>query len=207
MSLSDLSFKLYDDDAGTSPFPGNISFTHFTSLSDGDQDFQVWLMSTMPEDLRVLQATSNPGIDNITITPTSTTPIFPLSTAVTLGQQYRPISANTYVYQVTTAGTTDSSSPTWPTTPVGATITSGTAVFTLLGKEHPTTEIKLALTAGGLDSATAGAALSLGTAIYSGVDNAIEINVRVTNTVTDVINDTAYPQLGLYINTVKETSV
>jgi hypothetical protein len=167
----------------------------------------VYLLSTLPEDLRVLQATSNPGIDNITLTPTSTTPVYPTSTAVTVGQQYRPIVDNTYVYQVTTAGTTSAGSPTWPTTPVGATVTSGTAVFTLLGKEHSTTEVKLALTEAGLDSATAGAALSLGTDIYSGVDNAVEINIRVTNTVTDVIDVTSYPQLGLYINTVKETSV
>ncbi|SEG20216.1 hypothetical protein [Marinobacterium lutimaris] len=52
------------------------------------------------------------------------------------------------------------------------------------GSGHEATEIKTALTAGGLDGAAAGAPLSLGVAPLSGVSNAIPIHVRVTNAVT-----------------------
>lgn len=52
------------------------------------------------------------------------------------------------------------------------------------GGGHQATEIKTALTSAGLDSAVAGAALSIGAQPYSGVSNKIEIHVRVTNAVT-----------------------
>ena len=56
-------------------------------------------------------------------------PKWSANTAVTLGTIYA--GDTSYAVQVTTAGTTGSSSPTWPTTP-GGTVTSGTAVFTTL---------------------------------------------------------------------------
>lgn len=53
-----------------------------------------------------------------------------------------------------------------------------------VGIGHETTEIKLALTSAGLDTAVAGAPLSLGTSITSGVSNATPIHIRVTNAVS-----------------------
>jgi hypothetical protein len=49
---------------------------------------------------------------------------------------------------------------------------------------HETSEIKLATTSAGLDTAVAGASLSLGTSLTSGVSGRKEIHIRVTNAVT-----------------------
>ena len=62
---------------------------------------------------------------------------------------------------------------------INLTITDTTA-----GSGHEATEIKLATSAAGLDTAVAGAALSLGTALTSGVSGSTEIHIRVTNAVT-----------------------
>lgn len=60
----------------------------------------------------------------------------------------------------------------------------------LPGSGHPATEVKLATSAAGLDGATGGAPLNLGPELISGASNAIEIHVRVTNTVTTIGNST-----------------
>lgn len=54
------------------------------------------------------------------------------------------------------------------------------------GNGHEITEVKLADSAAGLDGATAGADLDLGTQIISGDSGAREIHVRVTNAVAVV---------------------
>ena len=53
------------------------------------------------------------------------------STAYNLGDVARPTSSNSHLYQCTTAGTSGSTQPTWPTS--GGTVTDGTAVWTDLG--------------------------------------------------------------------------
>lgn len=53
----------------------------------------------------------------------------PRSTAVTSGQTTVPATPNGHMYRVTTAGTTGSGEPSWPTTS-GGTVTDGTAVWT-----------------------------------------------------------------------------
>jgi hypothetical protein len=52
------------------------------------------------------------------------------------------------------------------------------------GTGHEVTEIKLATSAAGLDTAIAGAPLSLGPQLYSGVSNAVAVHVRVTTSIT-----------------------
>lgn len=80
----------------------------------------------------------------------------------------------------------------------------GVANFTLTpvaaaDAEHPVTEIKLASTLAGLDTATAGAALSFSPTLLSGANGKKTIYMRVTNsylqrsTRTDL--SIAYPQL------------
>ena len=59
--------------------------------------------------------------------------IFATTTAFALNALVHPIVANGHYYKVTTAGTTAATSPTWPTN--GATVTSGTAVFTDMGTD------------------------------------------------------------------------
>ncbi len=53
---------------------------------------------------------------------------FAVSTAYTLGQVVKPTSGSASEFVVTTAGTSASSAPTWPTT-IGGSVTSGTATF------------------------------------------------------------------------------
>ncbi|MGA7781159.1 MAG: hypothetical protein WCA85_26100 [Paraburkholderia sp.] len=53
----------------------------------------------------------------------------PRSTAVTSGQYTVPATLNGRLYKCTTAGTTGSGEPTWPTA-AGGTVTDGTAVWT-----------------------------------------------------------------------------
>jgi len=61
----------------------------------------------------------------------------------------------------------------------------------------PTTEFKLALSSGGLSSATAGAALTLSTSITSGVANAVPIYTR---------RDSALAVAGSYTDITLETN-
>jgi len=55
------------------------------------------------------------------------------STAYSAGDEVEPTTANGFVYVCTTAGTSDASEPTWPTT-VGDTVTDGTVVWTCHGR-------------------------------------------------------------------------
>jgi hypothetical protein len=65
-----------------------------------------------------------------TATPSTAIP-WVASTAYKLGDIARPTAANSHLYQCTTAGTSGSTQPTWPTG--GGTVTDGTVVWTDLG--------------------------------------------------------------------------
>jgi hypothetical protein len=76
-----------------------------------------------------------PGIPSgtfiqFTATPTTAWP-WQASYAYSLGDIARPTAANSHLYQVTTAGTSAGTQPTWPTG--GGTVTDGSAVWTDLG--------------------------------------------------------------------------
>lgn len=205
MALNDLSFKLYTDSGLTAAFSGLFQLTHETDLSDGDQDFILYLGSTETD--RQLEANSNPGVDDITLTPTNTLDEWLATTAYSLGQMIEPVTPNTYVYRCTTAGTSDSGEPTFPTGAIGDTVADATVVWTMVGKRHEITEITLALSLAALDTNVAGDPLDIATTIPSLSGNAIEIHVRVTNAVTTVQGNTGYPNIAVFINTVVETEV
>ena len=203
MALADLSFKLYTDSGLTTLFNGLLQLTHETDLSDNPQDTTLYFGSNTAS--RSLEAVSNPGVDNITITPTDSLAEWVTLTAYTTADAVQPTTANGKVYDCTTAGTTAASEPTFPTGAIGDTVVDGTVVWTLRGVKHEETEIKLATTSGGLATATAGAALSLGVTLTSGVGNLTELHIRVTNAVATVSDNTGNPAIGLNINNVQET--
>lgn len=204
MAITD-TFDLYTDSALTTAFTGTLTFTHFTDLSDNPQDTVLYLGSVNSD--RKIQANSNPGVDNIVITPTDGIVDWSTATAYALNDRVEPTTPNGFVYQCTTAGTSHAATePTWPTTGIGSsTVSDGTAVWTLLSARHEITEIKLATTSGGLPGATGGASLSLGTVINGGNTNDAEIHIRVTNAVTNVADNTGYAAITLNLNTIIET--
>jgi hypothetical protein len=205
MAITD-SFDLFTDTGQTTAFTGTLSFVHFTDLSDNGQDGVLYLGSNTVG--RKIEANSNPAVDNMTITPTDGIADWVTATAYSLGDRVEPTTPNTFVYEVTTAGTSDGSEPTWPTTGIGSsTVVDGTVTWTLISARHELTEVKLALTNGGLTAATAGAALSLGTSITSEVANQVEIHYRITNAVTNVADNTGNSAITLNLNTLLETKV
>lgn len=72
------------------------------------------------------------------------------------------------------------------------------------GSGAPASEFKLALSAGGLPGATAGAALTLSHTINSGVANAVPIYTRRTSALT---TPAAWSDLSLQVATPYETPV
>ncbi len=205
MAFTGSTFGLWNDAECTSAFSGILSLVNYTDLSDNPQDFLLYLGS--PADSRVLEATSSPGVDSITLTPTDLTPAWTTITAYTLGALIQPVSANGFVYKCVSAGTSDVSEPTWPVVGLGSTVVDGTCLWSLYAVHHPVTEIKLALTALGLDSATGGVALDVGTSINSLAANAATIYMRVENSVITVSNNTGNAEIGVFINSVIETGV
>lgn len=206
MAFTGSSFNLWNDTALTSAFSGTLTLVHQTSLSDNPQDFTLYLGSVLTN--RQLQAASSPGVDSITLTPTDILPVWAVATAYIVGDKVQPIAGNGFVYKCTVAGTSNATTePTWPVTTIGTTVTDGTCTWELNSAHHATTEIKLALSSGGLATATAGAALNVATTISGGASNDVAIYIRVTNAVTNVSNNTGNEEIALNINSCIESEV
>lgn len=200
------SFFMYTDSGLTLLFSGGFSLGFKTDLSDAVVTENLFFGSTIVN--RIIQAKSNPGVDQIVLSIADVLPIWTANTVMSLGNAVQPTSSNTYRYTCSTAGTTDVStepSP-WPTT-IGATITDGSVVWTCTGKKHPVSEVKLALTEAGLTSAVAGDSLNLGTVIQSLSANAISIWIKRTNTITTVESTGSIPDIGLQLNLITESDV
>jgi chitodextrinase len=205
MPFTNSNFGLWNDDQLTSPFSGTLSAVNYTDFSDNPQDFVLYLGS--PSEETKLQALSNPGIDNLVLTPTDILQEWEADTVYTEGTIVQPVGGNGLIYKCTTAGTSDSSEPSWPTSGIGSTVVDNTAIWTLYAAHHPSTEIKLALTSGELGSATGGASLAVGPTVLGGVDNLVEINIRLTNTVATVSNNAGNEEIGIYMNAAIELGV
>ena len=208
MELSDLSFKLYTDAGLTTPFSGLYQLVHQSDLSDNPQDFVLYFGSIQTS--RILRAASNPGVDNITLTPAEILPVWVADTVYEVGDTVRPTTENGLRYRVKSrTGDFKSgvSEPTWPTGGVGSTVVDDAITWELVAAAHQDSEITLALTAGALDTNTPGAALSLGTSISSGTANAVTLHIRIENAVTTVSNNTGDPELAVNINSVTESAV
>lgn len=206
MAFENSSFSLWNDTLLTDEFNGTLSLVHQTDLSDNPQDFVLYLGSTLSS--RQLQAASSPGAANITLTPTDILDEWAAATAYVLGDKIQPVGGNGFVYKCTVAGTSHASvEPTWPVTPLGATVTDNTCTWELNSTHHEPTEIKLALSSGALGAATGGAALNVATTVTGGTSNDVAIYIRVTNAVTNVANNTGYPEIGIVLNSCIETEV
>jgi len=204
MSLEDLSFKLYTDSGLTTPFTGTLQLTHNVNLSDNPQDFVLYFGSE--ETGRQLDANSNPGVDDIELSPTDTLDDWEDTTSYALGDLVEPTTPNGLVYKCTTAGTSHASTePTWPTVGIGSTVADNTVVWTLQGARHEITEITLGLTSGDLDTNVAGDPLVIGTTILSTPAEAVEIHIRIENAVTTVRNNASHAEIAVNINEVVET--
>ncbi len=202
--LGDLTFKLYTDSGLTTPFSGTYQLTHNTDLSDNPQDLVLYFGSE--EVGRQLQATSNPGVDDIELSPTDTLDDWDTATVYALGDLVEPTTPNGKVYKCTTAGTSHAATePTWPTVGVGTTVADNSVVWTLQGDRHEIEEITLALDSGDLGTNIPGDPLALGPTIDSEVANAVPIYIRIVNAVTVVRNNTSHAEIAVYINEVVET--
>ena len=202
------SFLLSTTSDLTTEFSGLYQLVHETDLSDNDTDKVLYLGSLTSN--RQLQTTTNPGVDDITLDIVDQLTNWTTGTAVTIGDSYQPSAGNEngFRYVAQNSGTTDGSTePTWPTSGIGSTVVDNDITWEFVGAKHEETEIKLATTNAGLDSATAGVSLALGNTIDSGVGNLVEIHIRITNAVTVVSNNAGSPELGLSFNDCTETAV
>lgn len=198
-------FTLYSDTSLTTPVGGTLQLTCKSDLSDNPQDFTYYFGAPTLYVPQVLQTQVSPGTNQIILTPSYILPEWTASTVVALGYSVIPTTPNGYRYVVTTAGTTDTTEPSWGVT-INGTTSDGTAVWTLVAEDSPITEIILALNEADLDTNTPGASLSIGATIDSGVANYVEVWLRVTNTITAVSSSYATPEYGILINAVQQTS-
>ena len=191
-------FKLWQNEAMTTEYGSQGNGSRFQTLNfdaaGGSIDLVMYFGS--PNKAYTLRTAKNSGIDNITLSVTDALADRADNTAYAVGAIVEPAGGNGYLYQCSKAGTT-ATPPRFLTT-VGATIADGTAVWTCLGKRHAPSEIKLALSQAGLDSASAGGALSLGAELKGGA--AVAIYVRITSAVNDLYNAGQTPQLAININ-------
>jgi len=205
MAFPGSTFGFWLDEDLTVAFSGILNFVHYTDLSDNPQDNLLYFGSPAAD--MKLEATSSPGVDDITLTPTNTAPEWEATTAYSLGDMVIPTTPNGYIYRCVSAGTSDSSEPSWPTVGLGTTVVDDGVIWALYATHHPATEIKLSLTEGGLDGATGGSPLAVAPMIESGTANAVEIWIRVTNTVQTTSNNTGNSEIGVSINSVVEAGV
>lgn len=200
------SFKLFTDSGLTTPLSSPEQLLHYTNASEGDIDTQLWFGSAETADTRELRAASNPGVDQITLTPTYIGSTWASATAYSLGDSVRPTTPDGRRYEVTQAGTSGGTEPTFNST-IGSTTSDGTVTWTSVADDHNTTEITLALSEAALDTNTAGASLDLGTTISSGSANAVSVWVRVTNSVLQVSDTIGNAEIGININNCNEYSI
>lgn len=197
------SFKFYSDAALTS----EISTRAINHLVDGTGDPQDLLFYYgSPNAANKVGAASAPGVDDISISISNATPLWAASTTFAVNSKVRTTAKNGYQYKVQSVsglGLTGGSEPVWPTV-IGNTVSDNLVIWVCEGKLHESTEIKLALTNGGLAAATAGAALSIGTVVLGGSANAVPVHVRIDDA-TAVVG--AASELSIRTNNTHEIPV
>lgn len=206
------TFSLFTDAELTEEFDGDFDLVHFTDLSDGAQTMLLYLGSLgsggSDTNDRQLQDADDPGTNDVIISVNYLLPIWVAGHVYSVGDCIKPTGVN-YVMRCTIAGTSHATTePNWGTMGgMGSFKVDNTVTWKKAAARHPTSEIKLATTNGGLSGATPGASLNIGDTILSGITNAQPIYIRVTNTVTSVYTNTSHPELALAVNSLVEREV
>lgn len=192
------TFQLYTSSALTTPITVK-ELLHKTDQSDNPQVLpSVFLGST--DSSRELGALSNYGVDDLVLSIVDTLPEWEADTSYSLGDRVQEVGGGSYVWEVTTAGTSDSSEPSWNAGGLGSTTADNDIVWTKRATHHTIEEITLALTEGELDTNTPGDSLPLGPTISGGTGGALEIFIKVENSVTVVSNSASQYELALELN-------
>lgn len=111
---------------------GNVTITTLTTGSHGNQ----WI--------GFVDSSQLPGHCTMTLLGKA----WAATTAYTLNQFAVPTSSTGFIYKCTTAGTSNSSAPTWPTT-LGGTVTDGTVTWTCWSKVLQGSNTEIGATFGG----------------------------------------------------------
>ena len=198
------TFGFFSDTGLNTEFVGTYQLIHFTDLSDNPQDQLLYFGSQTPD--REVMTATNPGVDDVELSIIDTLPEWVATTAYIEGQMVQPVGGNGYKYRCTVGGNSNSSEPTWPVPPAsyGTTVVDSTVTWALISPRHNLTEVKLALTSGGLDTAVGGDPLPLGNIISSGTGNKVEVHIRIENAVDVVSANVGTPEIGLSLNAIIE---
>lgn len=156
--------------------------TDFEQLEDGESgtgmpspaDRVVYF--GLPNAAKQAQALSNPGVDPILTSIVSNVAAWQASTTYAIGDIVQPSTPNGYKYQAESAGDSDAAEPAWPTT-IGASVVDNGVTWRCIDEIHQAGEVRLSTSQAGLDGATPGADLNLGTTISG--DNAVAVWMRI----------------------------
>ena len=198
-----VSLAFHTDSALTVPVSSQ-SINHLVDGSTDPQDFLFYLGST--ESANKFENNNDPGVDQLTVSISNATALWQASTAYIVADTARTTAKNGYRYKVQAisgGGSSGASEPSWPTT-VGNTVVDNEVTWVNDGPIHEATEIKLAASSAGLDSATAGASLDVGTEIDGGSANAVQIYMRIDDA-TAIIGQVS--ELGLLVADVLESPI
>lgn len=190
-----MSFNIYADEI----LSKHLDMVAFSTFLDEQQKKHGVFYFGSPNDLIKLVAKS----DNIRIFPKIQLPEIERETEYPLTKHNDFIQMG-YTYRLIQSGITAAQPPVYPLV-LGAEISDGTAVFKCVSKAHNVKELKLALSEKLLETAVAGAGVSLGKELTGGTP--IAIYYELTNSVDNVFNDFQTPQLGVEINDCIEKSI
>lgn len=198
------SFQFYNDPA-LQILTGTHALNHLVDGSTDPQDFLFYYGSTVSANKA--EKNSNPGIDELVVEIFSQVDLWTASVAVVVDDLARTTAKNGFLFKVqsiTGTGLTGSAEPVWPLV-LGQTVVDNEVTWANDGKIHETTEIKLALTQAGLDSAVAGASLPVGVLVNGGNTNALTVYARVDDATAMIgENGLLNTKLGIIVRDVLE---
>ncbi len=208
MAFETGTFNLFTDSNCTIAVGSAIILSENTDLSDNPTDKLYYLGSV--EVLNQLQATSDPGVDQITLSVVDSLPEWEVLTAYIVGDRVQATGGGDgFVYKCTDPGTSHATTePVWAGMGgLGSTIADSGVIWTKISAKHEITEVTLALSGGDLDTNVPGDPLDIGDTVLGGDDNAVPIYIRFINAVTNVANNTGHPEISLSINEVIESAI